>query len=855
MARKPAKSVVALRHDADKRKNIPVAEACAPRVCDLPLHPAGCIVPRMPLAANPAMPRNEQQTRFQLIDPMLLDHRGWNREDISVEETAAQVDIVYGKGQRRPKGRTDYVLRRPLKAGTEPIPLAILEAKHEGLPPGHGLQQGKGYRIGHLHAVPFVFSSNGHQFVEYDEHTGLVSDPRPMADFPTPDELITRYLEATDLPSENKDWAFLLTPYAKGRDYLRYYQDAAIRAAVLKTIRQRAAGEPPRVLLSLATGSGKTRVAAVLLKKMFDAGLMGKALFVCDRTELRDNGLGDFQALFGTDAAEVDSRHPQTNARVLVATYQTLAQDMAPDGVAFFRTHYPPDFFDVIVIDECHRSAWGDWREILDEHGTAAQFGLTATPRQLRMPEVGEDLDTRAQIESDERFLSDNYRYFGDPVYEYSYLQGVADGYLAPCKIETYDLFHDARPEPERARGVNRDDVAAKPLSDFNTGESVTPEAVARRNAPSALDARLVMPDRVQAMCHHLFAHLLATGDGDPLQKTIVFCASDLHADLVANEMNNLYARWCKANGQRRVSTYAFKCMASSNGQSLIPNFRGRKRSHIVATTKDLLTTGVNVPCVRNIVFFRYVQSPILFHQMIGRGTRIDGESDKLMFWIFDYTGATTLFGADLITPPPPTQEPPKPPPPPPPGPVQVKNVAIEIRDTGAYNAMDVDGRITRVTAGEYRARLVQELTANVPSLADFRTRWLHPDARTAMLDELRERQLLPEELRAAANMDAYDLFDVLAALAYGIKPRTRSERAACFTETSPEWIIHLPPPATKVLRAIVRQFERAGTDSLETNELWQTPDIRSLNGLKALREGGDPAELMRKLKETIFAA
>jgi type I restriction enzyme R subunit len=800
------------------------------------------------------MPRNEQQTRFDLIDPMLVDHRGWSRDDISVEETAAQVDIVYGKGRRRPKGRTDYVLRHPLKPGTEPIPLAIMEAKHEGLPPGHGLQQGKGYRIGELHAVPFVYSSNGHQFVEYEESTGIVSDPRPMSEFPTPAELVARFLATAELPAENKDWALLLTPYAKGRDYLRYYQDAAIRAALVKIIRQRAANQDPRVLLSLATGSGKTRVAAALLRRMFDAGLMGRALFVCDRTELRDNGLGDFQALFGNDAAEVDSGHPQKNARVLVATYQTLTQDMKSDGVAFFKANYPAEFFDVIVIDECHRSAWGDWRAILNHHASAVQIGLTATPREIRLPK-GTDDETCALVELDTRFLADNFRYFGDPVYEYPYLQGVADGYLAPNKIETYDLYQDGRREPERVRGVTREDVSTKPLSNLHTGEALTPADVSPQNAPSTLESRLFEPDRIKTMCAHLFGRLLATGENDPLQKTIIFCAGDAHADLVANEMNNLYARWCRANGQRRVATYAFKCMSSVNGQSIIPSFRGRKRSHIIATTKDLLTTGVNVPCVRNIVFFRYVQSPILFHQMIGRGTRIDEESGKLMFWIFDYTGATTLFGADLITPPPPVDPPPTPPLPPPPPPVKVKNVTIEIRDTGTFNVMEVDGRLTRVTPGQYRARLVQELTASVPSLADFRARWLQPEARAAMLAELTERQLLPEELRAAADMDAYDLFDVLAALAYGIAPLTRADRAARFTGDGPEWIIHLPPPSIKVLRAIVRQFERAGTEGLETNELWQTPEIRKLNGIRALREGGDPAELLRKLKETIFAA
>jgi type I restriction enzyme, R subunit len=183
------------------------------------------------------------------------------------------VDIVYGKGRRRPKGRTDYVLRQPLEPNTEPVPLAIIEAKREDLPPEHGLQRGRSYRIGHLHHVPFVFSSNGHLFVEYDEITGQTSEPRPISEFPSPDQLRRRYLECRELPSAPEALKPLTVPYAQGRDYLRYYQDAAIRSALEKAIRLRTAGQPVRVLLSLATGSGKTRIAAALLRRLFDAGL------------------------------------------------------------------------------------------------------------------------------------------------------------------------------------------------------------------------------------------------------------------------------------------------------------------------------------------------------------------------------------------------------------------------------------------------------------------------------------------------------------------------------------------------------------------------------------------------------
>jgi type I restriction enzyme R subunit len=799
--------------------------------------------------------RNEAQTRFELIDPVLIDHCGWRREDIRVEHTAAQIDIVKGKGVRRPTGRTDYLLCRPLSDGTEPIPLAIVEAKHEGLPAEHGLQQGRRYRRGKLNYVPFVFSSNGHQFVEFDESSGITSEARPLLEFPTPTELVERYLATQNLAIDSPAMSMLTTRYEKGREFLRYYQDAAIRAAVEQLIFQIESGTLRRVMLPLATGSGKTRLAAALLRKLFDAGRIAKALFVCDRTELRDNGLTDFQALFGNDAAEVDTLHPQKNARVLIATYQTL--DHGTKEEKFFHQHYPPNYFDAIVIDECHRSAWGDWHAILENNKAAMQIGLTATPRHIRVRKI-DDTETQKGVEEDKRKLADNYNYFGEPPYEYSYWQGVEDGYLAPAEIEQYDIYHDDQTQSERVRGVYRADVKDKELTNVLTGQPVVPEAVAEKTEGGSLEQKLVMPERVKAMCEHLFQRLLITGDRDPLQKTIIFCASDHHADLVTNEMNNLYARWCGDTGQKRVQTYAFKCMSSVNGQALIRDFRGRQRSHIIATTKDLLTTGVNVPCVRNIVFFRYLHSPILFHQMVGRGTRIDESTGKLMFRIFDYTGATALFGEEFITPPPPDGDGGEGPEPPPPR-VKVKGVKIEIEHAGNFNLLGLDGRMRRVTPQEYQQQLIAELTELVPSLGEFREKWLDPAQRGELLQQLARRGLIPEKLRDAAKIenhdaDEYDLFDILAALAYGIAPRTRYTRAKQF-DGGPEWLIRLPQPSAKVIRAIVKQFENAGTDALEARELWETPEIKQLRGLAALREGGEPAELMRKTKETLFVA
>ena len=709
-----------------------------------------------------------------------------------------------------------------------------------------------------------------------------------MSEFPRPEELIERYLAKRGIPATSPLLSLLTTPYAQGRDYLRYYQDAAIRAAIEQIMRQLAAKTLPRVMLPLATGAGKTRLAAALLRKLFDAGRLGKALFLCDRTELRDNGLGDFQAAFGTDAAEVDTRNPQKNARVLIATYQTLDHAYGGD-LKFFLKHYPPGYFDVIVIDECHRSAWGEWHAILESNPKAIQVGLTATPRHIRVKE-SENEDTQKGVEEDRRKLADNYNYFGEPPYEYPYAQGVEDGYLAPADIEQYDIYHDDKTQSERVRGVLRADVKDKKLTNALTGQKVMPDAVAERSEGGSLEARLIMPQRVAAMCDHFFERLLAQGDDDALQKTIIFCASDHHADLVANRLNNLYTAWCREaesasnparedarppttpgregerprEPRRRVQTYAFKCMSSVNGQALIPDFRGRQRSHIVATTKDLLTTGVNVPCVRNIVFFRYIHSPILFHQMVGRGTRIDEVNGKLMFRIFDYTGASALFGADFVTPP--TAEPPDkpgPPGPPPPPPVKVRGVKIDIAHAGNFNLLGIDGKMQRVTPQEYQARLIAELTQLVPSLAEFREKWLDATQRQTLMDQLARMGLLPEKLREAGEINDtaasdYDLFDILAALAYGIAPRTRHTRAGQFganANTAPNWLIQLPQPAAKVIRAIVRQFENAGTDALEAKELWETPEIKQLRGLAALREGGNPAELMRRTKETLFVA
>ena len=453
--------------------------------------------------------------------------------------------------------------------------------------------------------------------------------------------------------------------------------------------------------------------------------------------------------------------------------------------------------------------------------------------------------------------MADNVEYFGPPAYEYPYLQGVDDGFLAPCEVEAYTIHHDGRVEvsqAEHVRGVKRADLVGKTITELTTGQQIPPEALPERNAPGAIGSRIFLTPREKAMCEHLFERLLATGENDPHQKTIVFCQSDHQADLVANELNRICSAWCKAHGQKRRRSYAFKCMSSSDGQSLIPDFRGSSSSHFIATTKDLLSTGVDVPRVRNIVFFRFLHSAILFAQMFGRGTRLAEGDGKLMFRVFDYTGATALFGQPFITPPPPEDDDggggqPRAPR------VRARGGTTEVRNAGTFNILARDGRPTRVTPQEYQEAVIAELITQCPTLADFRAAWLVKERRETVMNDLLRRGLVPEKVRELREMDDYDLFDVLAAAAYGIAPRRRSERAAALgKDRAPEWLIQLPQPAAKVIRAIARQFERGGTPALETKELWNAdPDLR--DGIRILRTAGEPAELVQKTKEALFVA
>lgn len=791
------------------------------------------------------MPLNEADTRAKLIDPALRA-RGWSEAHVRREVTAGMVEVVDGQPRRRGRGRADYTLRVHVVEGAQPVALAVIEAKAEGKAPALGLEQARAYSR-RLH-VPFVFASNGHLFVEHDGFTGLTTAPRPLAEFPTPDALRARYEAGKGFSLSSEPARPLLTRYAGGEATRRYYQDAAIRAVLEKL----ALGER-RALLTLATGAGKTFIAVNLLKRIADAGQLRRALFLCDRDELREQGFAAFHNAFGADAGKVfqkaDGSNHAKNARVHVATYQTLDVGSDDGDAGFLARHYPDNHFSHIVIDECHRSAWGKWSEVLRRNPDAVQIGLTATPREL--PTAEDSAEARADL----AVSADNLRHFGEPAYEYGIAQGIEDGYLAACEILRRDLFIDANPMQEREAGLRREDLAGKSLVDARTGEVLGIAELRDHYNAGAFEARLLLPERVAAMCTDLFKHLLESGG--PEQKTIVFCARDAHADAVAAQMNNLYADWCEKQGHRRAETYAFKCTAAGGGEQLV-DLKGASSHHFVATTVELLTTGVDVPAVRNIVFFKYVRSPIAFYQMVGRGTRIDEASGKLMFRVYDYTDATRLFGADFIQR---LAKPrvPKPrpvgPQPPPERVVLVEGIEVRVSDAGRLILTQVDGRAVPVTVEEYGERLAEQLVKSAPTLDAFRSLWVSKPDRADLIRYLPESGRSAFLIRNLQGMADYDLYDVLADLGYGLAPHTRVQRADAFRYKHGAWLAGLPPPTAATLDALAGRFARNGTEELENKRVFETPEVMRAGGLRALAQLGKPADVLRETKLRIFSA
>ncbi|MCO5054076.1 DEAD/DEAH box helicase family protein [Thermomonas sp.] len=757
----------------------------------------------------------------------------------------------------------------------KPMPVAVLEAKRESADPLAGMQQAKGYADCARFDVQYVFASNGHLYGAFDKPSGIQTGPHPLDDFPPHPDLCARYAKDKGIDLASPEAALLFQADSPAWSASRYYQDAAIRAAFEKIIRERQAGNAPRVLLTLATGAGKTIIATNLLWRMAQAGLLPKpALFLCDRDELRRQAHDKLSAAFGGNARIVETvrgHNAAANARIHIATYQTLGIDGEEDDggdASFLTEHYGEDAFSVIIIDECHRSAWGKWSQVLTRNPNAIHIGLTATPRKLKPPRrprrpvrgapveprraaIAQELETA--LAKDAAITAHNVRYFGEPVYEYTLAQAQEDGYLAACEIIKRKADIDARV-------FTRGEVLAAKVKDIKTGKLLT-EADLNKNTYTGkdFDDELFIDLRTPAMCQDLFK--LLCENGGPEQKVIIFCTRDAHADRVAMHMNNLYRTWCTANSHARKDDYAFKCTADA-GADKIEAMRGSGSRAFIACTVDLLEAGVDIERLNAVVFFRYLQSSIKFHQMVGRGTRIDEATQKYKFWLYDYTGVTDLFGTEFITQPPrsgggggggggeegePYEGTPIP------GIRLGEGESVLINAQGRFILANRNGQATPIPVDEYRREVIQRVLSEAHNLDDFRALWVEAKKRRQLIDHLLGDHLSPEVIREADQMAEFDLFDFFGKHGYHARALKRPERGAHYVSANAAWFAGMEAKSAIVLRGLGAQFAQGGTEALESDSLFDVPDIARAGGIKALRALGKPVEVMQDAKMRLF--
>ncbi len=800
------------------------------------------------------MAYNEAETRFYLIDPVLRE-KGYDEQWKLKLETPAPVEPIGNKGRRRSGGgRTDYLLCVQPRNLPKPLPVGVIEAKAEAADPLQGMQQAKGYADCKRFEVQYVFATNGHRYGEFDLGTQIPDGPFPFPDFPSHHDLTARYAKDKGIDITQPDAALLFMADSQAWSKSRYYQDAAIRAAFEKILRCEQSNETARVLLSLATGAGKTVIAANLLWRMHEAGRLTKpALFLCDRDELREQAYDKIAKAFPKGSVRLVKAergvNVAQNAKVHIATYQTLGLDDDEESYASFLTqHYPENSFSVIIIDECHRSAWGRWSEVLKRNPQAIHIGLTATPRQLR--------ESNHQTAEDADITANNLTYFGDPVYEYTLIQAQEDGYLAACEIVRLKASIDWKT-------FTREQVLAMRPIDARTGRPMLPEDLKAQYTAPNFDDNLLIPERINAMCADLFAQLCA--HGGPEQKVIIFCTRDLHADRVAMRMQKLYAQWCQEKGVMPKDKYAFKCTATGGGD-LIETMRGSGERCFIACTVDLLATGVDIERLNAVVFFRFIESPIAFYQMVGRGTRIDEPTQKYKFWLYDYTGVTDLFGTDFITSP--TKPHQKKADDEPEGgddeggdddddPLPLPEVKygqrVIVDGRGHFILQRIDGRDVPVPVEEYRKQMIARVIAEAHTLAEFRGLWVETLKRRDLINHLLSAQYSPEVLRDLVGLRECDHFDLFAHFGYRERALKRGERATAYLNVHAPWFASVHEKTATVLRGLGHQFALGGTEELESSSLWDVDEIKRAGGLTALRPLGKPADVMREAKMRLF--
>jgi type I restriction enzyme R subunit len=758
--------------------------------------------------------------------------------------------IVRGKLVTRGKAkRADYILYYKPN-----IPIAIIEAKDNNHSVGDGMQQALDYAT--TLNIPFVFSSNGDGFVFHDR-TGLSPEKEAsltLDQFPSPKQLWAKYAKWKGITPDEEE-IVLQDYFDDGSGKVpRYYQQNAINASI-----EAIAKGQNRVLLVMATGTGKTYTAFQIIWRLWKAGRKKRILFLADRNVLVDQTMvndfrpfGPAMAKLSTgaktiereDGTEVDltlaldkKRRIDTAYEVYLGLYQAIT---GPEERQKLFCEFSPGFFDLIIIDECHRGSAAEdaaWREILDHFSSATQIGLTATPKETK-------------------YVS-NIRYFGTPVYTYSLKQGVEDGFLAPYKVIKVHIdvdVHGYRPE----RGDT--DREGNEIEDriYNTKD---------------FDRTLVIDDRTKLVARKVSDFLKESGER--FQKTIVFCVDEEHAARMRQALVNENKDLCNENYR-----YVMRITGSDGeGQAQLSNFIDPESKYpVLVTTSRLLSTGVDAQTCRLIVLDRMVGSMTEFKQIVGRGTRVHEDTKKFYFTLMDFRGATSHFADpdfdgepvqiyepgenDRMTPP---DEPPSEDVPATPGEDEVVVVQPDVSintEPERSRKVYVDGvRATilaeRVEYLDEKGRLITEslkdftkkaLRKRFASLDSFLKCWKGTERKQAIIEELENEGLSLEPLAQEAGKDL-DPFDLICHVVFDRPALTRRERAESVRKR--DIFTKYGPQARAVLEALLQKYQDQGVIDLGDPRILQIPPLDTMGTpLQLIKEFGTRADFMFAVNE-----
>jgi len=725
---------------------------------------------------------------------------GWDLHTQIREEVSFTKGRVIVRGKLHTRGvqkRADYILYYKSN-----IPVAVIEAKENGHSVGSGMQQALNYA--ETLGVPFVFSSNGDAFLMHDRtgFAGEVERELALAAFPSPTELWQRYCQ----------WKGLETAEARHTVEMPYYDDGSGRApryyqanAINNTVEAVAKGQQ-RILLVMATGTGKTYTAFQIIWRLWKSGTKKRILFLADRNILVDQTKNNDFKPFGAAMTKISKRQIDKSYEIYLSLYQAVTGSEEEQNIY---KQFSPDFFDLIVIDECHRGSAAEdsaWREILAYFSSATHIGLTATPKETK--------DVSSIV------------YFGEPVYSYTLKQGIEDGFLAPYKVVRIDIDRDVQGwRPSKGQI----DDKGQPIEDrvYNLID---------------MDRTLILKQRTELVAKKITEFLTAT---DPFAKTIVFCDDIDHAERMRQALVNLNPERVKESRK-----YVMRITGDEiEGKAELDNFiNPEERYPVIATTSKLMTTGVDAQTCKLVVLDQHIKSMTEFKQMIGRGTRINEDYGKFWFTIMDFKKATELFadpafdGEPVIIYEPKGDESPVPPendpdevviredgkPIPPggtdtgtggpgddgePGPGRVKYV---LGDVTVYVVAErvqyygPEGKLITESLKDYTRQTVRK---DYSSLDEFLRRWDKTERKAAILRELEEHGVLLEPLAEEVGKH-FDAFDLICHVAFDQPPLTRRERADNVKKRN--YFAKYGEQARKVLETLLEKYADTGIENIE---------------------------------------